>query len=350
MWIYGDSHNYYFPAVSISTFLKVRREQSARIPLEQKKSFCGFFVFFSGYLSFLWFFCGLLESQSISGLLLTSVGANDGETLRHGGDDGNANLHLGHVAAVHEVCGDDLETALQGSNTELVTALQTDLQQIHVSRGEVLVCVDIGKAPRHGGEDSQDVSLSGQLRSKAEALLLQSCGQPRSADLRRRVIKGTRQSLAAGHLLSALGSSEVDLHASVEFAQRSVEELAGRVGAAVAKGAGSDALLVSWELTQQEAADLLGHLVGDEVGDRSGRGDLVGGGGGGGGLVPRVLVSVDLRGQEKVVDEELEDSLLVGGGRVSLHDGDNLLHGVVEEGGADLGEEGLNCGDGVRHF
>ena len=304
---------------------------------------------------FLWFFLFLcffllLESQT-SGGLLASVGANDGETLRYRSRDGNANLHLGQIAGVHEVGGDDLQTALQRSNTKFGTALQTDLQQIHVSRGECTVGVDVGEAPLHGGEDGQDVSLGRDLRSVAEALLLQSGRQPRSADLGRRVIKGTRQSLPARHLLSAVGTSEVDLHASVELAQRSVEELAGRVGAAVAEGAGSDALLVSsGKLTLQEAADLLGHLVGDEEGllllhD----GDLIRGGGGGR-LVPRVLILVVLRGQEEVVDEELEDGLLVGGGRVGLHDGDNLVHGVVEEGGADLGEEGLNCGDGVRHF
>jgi len=300
-----------------------------------------FCVFFSFYF---WF---MVESHLF---MYLSAAADLRESLGNRCTDGNANLHLRQFSAVHEIRRHDLKTSLQRSNRDLVTALQTDLQQIHLGRGEVLVGVDVREAPDHGGEDRQDVSLSRQLRSVAEALLLQTSGRPSGAKLSRRVVKGTRQSLPARHLLSALRASEVDLHASVELAQRSVEELAGRVGAAIAEGAGSDALLVSGELTLQEAADLLGHLVGDEVGDRRRNGDLVRGGGRGRKLVPRVLVSVDLRGQEKVVDEELEDGLLVGGGRVSLHEGDNLLHGVVEEGGANLGEVGLNCGDGVRHF
>jgi len=279
-----------------------------------------------------------------------SASADLRESLGNRCTDGNTNFHRRQIPRVHEIRRHDLETSLQRNDLQLVAALQTDLEQIHVLLRQVLVCVDVREAPDHGGEDSQDVSLSRQPRSEAEALLLQTSGRPSGAKLSRRVVKRTRQSLSARHLLSALGSSEVDLHASVELAQRSVEELADGGGAAVAAGACCDALLVSGELTLQEEADLLGHLVGDEVGDRRRHGDLVRGGGRGRKLVPRVLVSVDLRGQEKVVDEELEDGLLVGGGRVSLHEGDNLLHGVVEEGGANLGEVGLNCGDGVCHF
>ena len=224
--------------------------------------------------------------------------------------------------------------------------VKADLQQIHLCRREVLVSVDVREAPDHGGKDGQDVSLSRQLGSIAEALLLQSGGHPSGAELWRRVIKGTRQSLPARHLLPALGSAEVDLHASMEFAQRSVEELAGGVGAAVGRGTlihlGSGR-----KLTLQEAVDLLGRLVGDEEGHLLlglGRG----GGGGRRGIIPRVLV-VRVR-HDQGVDEILEDDLLVGGVGVRVPDGGDLVHGAVEEGGVHLGEVGLNCGDGVRHF
>jgi len=291
----------------------------------------------------------MLESQNRQ-CLPASIRANLSETVRNRCRDGKRNLHLRQVAAVHEVGRDDLETSLQRMDAYLGTALQTDLQQIHLCRREVLIRVDVREAPDHGGEDRQDVSLCRQLRSVAVALLLQSSSGAGGADLCGRVVKGARQSLSARHLLSALRASEVDLHASMEFAQRSVEEEAGRVGAAVAEGAGSD-LGSSGKLVLQEAVDLLGRLVGDEEGllllhD----GDLSGGEGGGGRLVPRVVVVVVLRGQEERLDKEVADSLLVGGGWEGLHDGNDLLHGSVEEGGADLGEVGLNCGDGVRHF
>jgi len=223
--------------------------------------------------------------------------------------------------------------------------VKADLQQIHLCRREVLVSVDVSKAPDHGGKDGQDVSLGRQLGSIAEALLLHSGGHPSGAELRRRVIKGASQSLSARHLLSALGSAEVDLHAGVELAKRSVEELAGRIRAAVGRGTlihlGSGR-----KLTLQEAVDLLGRLVGDEEGHL-----LLGlglGGGGRRGIIPRVLV-VRVR-HDQGVDEILEDDLLVGGVGVRVPDGGDLVHGAVEEGGVHLGEVGLNCGDGVRHF
>ena len=151
------------------------------------------------------------------------------------------------------------------------------------------------------------------------------------------MVKGTRQSLPAGHLLAASRAVEVDLHAGVELAERAVEELAGRVGAAVSAGARSDALV--GELGGAEGGDLVGDGVRDEGagllkdGARGGVGNL---------LVPRVLFVHG--GHEEVVDHVEEENGLVGGVGVGLPDGDDLIHGGVEEGGADLREVRLDCG------
>ena len=151
------------------------------------------------------------------------------------------------------------------------------------------------------------------------------------------MVKGTRQSLPAGHLLAALGAAEVDLHAGVELAQRAVEELARRIGAAVPAGA------LVHTLVREVAGAEGDNGLGGDVGHEGGRSPLLQDGRGTAGthvLVPGVLV-VDVDGHE-AVDEVLEDGRLVGVGRVGLPDGDNLLHGGVEEGGAGLREARLN--------
>ena len=151
------------------------------------------------------------------------------------------------------------------------------------------------------------------------------------------MVKGTRQSLPAGHLLAASRAVEVDLHPRVELAERAVEELAGGVGAAVSAGARSDALV--GELGGAEGGDLVGDGVRDEGagllkdGARGGVGNL---------LVPRVLFVHG--GHEEVVDHVEEENGLVGGVGVGLPKGDDLIHGGVEEGGADLREVRLDCG------
>ena len=221
--------------------------------------------------------------------------------------------------------------------------LQTDLEEIHLGGRQLLVRVDVGEAPRDRWEDSQNVSLCHQGGSVTEALHLESGIQSLLSHDLRRVIKGAIQSLSARHLLPALGSAEVDLHASMELAQRSVEELAGRVGAAVRCGTLVD-LGSGGKLTLQECRDSLGHDVGNEEGSALLHD-----------LCPRRvvhnLVAPVLLGIAKMEgDEVVEDDLLVGGVGVRVPDGSDLVHGAVEEGGVSLGEEGLNCGDGVRHF
>ena len=122
----------------------------------------------------------------------------------------------------------------------------------------------------------------------------------------------------------------------MEVADGPVEELAGLVGALVVAEAVVDARLGEESLL--EALDLVGDDVGDEEGlldisDHRRHGVADHG-------VPCVLHVV--RSRQETVDEELEEDLLVGSRWKGLPEGDELLHGVVEEGGADLGEVRLN--------
>ena len=252
------------------------------------------------------------------------------------------NLHLRQVAAVHEVLGGDHERTLQRHDSDLVAAVQTDLEQIHLSGRQLLVRVDVSEAPRDRRKDGQDVSLGRQGGSVTKALLLESGIQSLLPHDLGRVVKGTRQSLPARHLLPALGSAKVDLHAGMELAQRSVEELAGRVGAAVRCGTLVD-LGSGGKLTLQEGRDGLGHDVGDEEGSAL-LDDL------GPRRVVHKLVAPVLLGIAKVEgDEVVEDDVLVGGVGVRVPDGSDLVHGAVEEGGVHLGEEGLNCSHFCSH-
>jgi len=254
----------------------------------------------------------------------------------------DANLNLLHVAGVHEVLSDDLEPPLEWENAKGGRALQADLEQVHVGGRESTVGVDVREAPLDGGEDSQDVGLGLEDGSELEALLLDARVDPRLAHLLRRVVKGAGVALPAEHRLAEAGvrgavgkaSAVVRVLASVEVADVPVEELARLVGALVVTRAVVDADLGEERLL--EALDLVGDDVGDEEGlldisdhRRHGVADLV---------VPGVVV----RGRQEAVDEELEEDLLVRSRWKGLPEGDELLHGVVEEGGADHGKVRLN--------
>ena len=159
------------------------------------------------------------------------------------------------------------------------------------------------------------------------------------------MVKGTGGALAAEHRLAEAGvrgairkaAAVVRVLSSVESADGAVEEGTLRVRAHVVSAAVGNARLGEGVL--KEGDDIGRHDVGDEgrllLEDscRLRRGSV---------LVPSVLV-VGVDGRESV-DEVLEDDLLVGSSRVGLPEGGDLFHGVVEEGGVDLGQVRLNCG------